>query len=127
MNTCYIFSVKLNALKMENILNAMCKIYRENIFSADILFSVQDVCGPVYLWPTYIKKIMVSKTLNYSERIKLTTFFYVNGWRDPSQWLQLIIRLKGVSFRRYEGELSRLFHYYETENVQKIFFLLRIT
>lgn len=40
----------------KNILNGMTKIYREDGYSDDPLFKVQDICGPVYLWPQYIKK-----------------------------------------------------------------------
>lgn len=107
---------------MKNILNEMCTIYRANTFSEHVLYIVQDVCGPVYLWPTYIKKIVVSKTLKYSERIKITTFFYVNGWRDPYNWVNLIVLLKGPSFKRYELTILALFRYYQTENLQRKYF-----
>lgn len=106
----------------KNLFNEMCKLYRENEYLDDPLFTVQDVCGPVYLWPRYIKKILTSKTLLYNERLKLTTFLYVNGIRDPTSWLEFIIRIKGSSFRRYEWEINDLFLYYQQENIQQKYF-----
>lgn len=111
---------------MKNILNTMCKIYREVSFSNDVLFVSQDVIEPVYLWPSlgpsYIKKILTSSTFNYPERIKLTTFFFVNGYRDPLAWLQLIVKIKGSSFRKYESEIISLFKYFEQEQIKLKYF-----
>lgn len=106
----------------KNVLNELCKIYRETTFSDETLFVVQDVCGPVYLWPQYIKKILLSKTMCYNERLKLTTFLYVNGLRDPERWLHFVICIKGVGFRRYEREFNDLFTYYGREEVQRRYF-----
>ena len=91
---------------MGNPLNLMSTIYYNNRLSDDILFIVQDVCGPVYMWPKYIKCIVTSKTFFYSERVKLATFFWVNELREADEWLQFIVRIKGASFSRYSKEIS---------------------
>lgn len=90
--------------------------------SSGALFTFQDVCGPVYSWPPYIKKIIVSDTFVYRERMKLRTFFYVNGLRDPGEWLKFIIGVKGVAFRRYDREIISLFNYYGNTSVQNRYF-----
>lgn len=97
---------------MNNPLNKMCKVYREYEDITNPLFTFQDVCGPVYLWPSNIKKIIASKTLKYQERLKLTTFLYVNGLQDASEWMNFIVDVKGNSFERYRNEIFSLFKYY---------------
>lgn len=54
--------------------------------------------------------------------MKITTFFYVNGLRDPNEWLTFIIGVKGVAFRRYEREIISLYEYYKTTIVQSQYF-----
>lgn len=76
---------------MVNILEVMSRIYRENTWSEDVLFRVQDCIGPVYTWPLYIKHILRSKAFRYHERIKLTTFFFINGFRDHEGWLEFLV------------------------------------
>lgn len=111
--------IKLSILKMNNPLEQLSKIYRENEYSSDILFTIQDVCGPVYTWPDYIRNVVRSRTFGYTERVKLTTFFWVNGYRNLDGWLMFLIRTKGPAFCRYEAELKTLFSYYNQEEIQK--------
>lgn len=110
------------SVKMKTLLEQLARIYRENEYSADILFTVQDVCGPIYKWPRYIQKVIMSKTFCYMERVKLTTFFWVNGFRNLDGWLLFLVRTKGPAFRRYEAELKTLFKYYHQEEVQRKYF-----
>lgn len=112
---------------MNNILNVISKTYYENSYSTDIFFTVQDVCGPIYLWPIYIKQIIASKTFNYSERIKLLTFFWVNGYRNNEGWLQFIIKIKGPGFLRYDKEIFNLFKYLHREEIQHNYFSYCVT
>lgn len=105
----------------------MSKIYYQNEYSTDILFEVQDSCGPVYRWPKYIKDILVSNTFQYSERIKLTTFFWVNGYRNCAGWLQFLIRIKGPGFIRYDETITRLFLYFQQDEVQRKYFSFCVT
>lgn len=112
---------------LKNPMEALSKIYRENAYSSDIQFAVQDSCGPAYKWPAYIKAIIKSTTFCYAERIKLTTFFWVNGFRNREGWLQFLVRIKGPAFHRYGAELNTLFKYYGEESTQKKYFSFCVT
>lgn len=107
---------------MLNILEIMSRTYRENFWSEDILFVVQEVIGPVYTWPLYIKNIIRSRSFRYSERVKLTTFFFVNGFQDSESWLKFVIRVKGVYCQKYRNDLNHLLIYYMRDDIQCTYF-----
>lgn len=112
---------------MVNILEVMSRIYRENTWSEDVLFRVQDCIGPVYTWPLYIKHILRSKAFRYHERIKLTTFFFINGFRDHEGWLEFVVRIKGAHCRKYHIDLKNLFNYFFRDDVQFKYFSYCLT
>lgn len=112
---------------MVNVLERLSRIYRSCEYSTNAMYVFQDVCGPVHTWPHYIKKVLLSSTLNYAERLKLTTFFYVNGLRDPSEWVNFIVYVKGPSFIRYEREIISLFEYYSQNDTQRRYFSYCLT
>lgn len=112
---------------MRNVLNEMCVIYRTCRFSTNVLFTVQDVCGPVYQWPPYIRKILVAKDFWYAARLRLCTFLWVNGWRNPAGWIELVIALKGIVFRRFARKLADLLEYSKDVAVQRRYFSYCVT
>lgn len=107
---------------MENILEKMSRNYHNTAYSTDILFRVQDIVGPADLWPNFIREVLLSSTLKYSERIKISTFFWVNGLRDVDDWIAFIVRIKGPSFGRYFAEMNNLLKYFHQEQVQEKYF-----
>lgn len=107
---------------MKNPLEMLSRVYRNNNPKNEAIYIFQDVCGPVYTWPSFVKKIIISKTLNYRERVKLTTFFYVNGLREPMDWMEFIVTIKGSRFHSYKREIFDLFMYYNLESVQRKYF-----
>lgn len=107
---------------MKNILDVISKTYYTNTYSTDVFFTVQDVCGPLYTWPNFIKKIIISKSFKYPERLKLLAFFWVNGYQNEVGWLQFIIKAKGLHFRRYEKEIYNMHKYFQNDLVQNRYF-----
>lgn len=107
---------------MENILEKAVRNYHNTAYSRDIMFRVQDIIGPADTWPDFIKRVLLSKTLKYDERLKVSTFLWVNGMRDVDDWVDFIVRIKGPAFRRYHMELSNLEKYFRNDRVQEKYF-----
>ena len=80
----------------------------------NLWLTIQDIIGPVRLWPFYIRRLFWTQNLNHFQRILIGAFVFVNG-SNPEIFFELarIIGLgRDESAYRHFRALFRLFEHW---------------
>ena len=75
--------------------------------------NLQDVVGPVKLWPKHIRKRFWKKEVNHFDRLMVATFAWINGLNPFLLYDWLIVRRVMLLDSAEHQHLQRLFQYFE--------------
>jgi hypothetical protein len=83
---------------------------------------IQDSLGTADTWPGYVQQAFTSNSLTYTDRLKILTFLWVNGYRDLRDWYEIIQRIKGQLSKTSITEIKNLWDYFSKDDVQHRYF-----
>lgn len=87
------------------------------------MWLVQDIVAPYSNWPEWIKDLLKSPTFIYIERIKLLTFFFVNGVREADLVFDFLLKIKGSRLMmEYKRTIDDIYKYLKDEKNQHRYF-----